>query len=488
VQPGRLQEARFVIRSRATVPVTGQAVPSVAPSYTAKYLQKTECFCFTPQTFKAEEQREFTVRFIVDPDLPPRRPVTGSRVLTRRDEASVAASDKLILAASRSPREAFLMADLYCRGAHGHVNQHGAVTYLEFQDTPLLTALGYNNREPAHANLLLVEQAGRPFPLDPDGFQPATWQQASLPTSRLPAHDASRPFHRRIDAVNFRITAGRRGVDFTAADLRLTGSGEAIVLDDLRSAAGWKGGPEAGDEGLLWRIPEGVHFLEKKGFAREFDCRDHPLVTFRWKLSNNDERARPIILRVHCADRALDYHVQVTQLDPTLVAATAEEREGIQRGTLRFTGWFTPDTTLDRELALTRSGVLVVRDILRPGPMAEGRVAGPIWHLAATGSPKAGPHWFASEGARMELVVWFEAAPGRDFGGRTFNVWNKDGQQAVFARETLHSGQPVRFVTVLVPHDRGTDAAAIAHGISIEELTDTRQRVRIGPTGDTIDF
>jgi cytochrome c oxidase assembly protein subunit 11 len=71
VQPGRLYEARFAIRSRASVPVTGQAVPSVAPSYTAKYLQKTECFCFTPQSFGPAQEREFTVRFIVDPDLPP---------------------------------------------------------------------------------------------------------------------------------------------------------------------------------------------------------------------------------------------------------------------------------------------------------------------------------------------------------------------------------------------------------------------------------
>jgi cytochrome c oxidase assembly protein subunit 11 len=71
VQPGRLQEAKFRIRSHAGVPVTGQAVPSVAPAYTAKYLQKTECFCFTPQSFAAAEEREFTVRFILDPDLPP---------------------------------------------------------------------------------------------------------------------------------------------------------------------------------------------------------------------------------------------------------------------------------------------------------------------------------------------------------------------------------------------------------------------------------
>ncbi len=70
VQPGRLHEARFRVRSNATVPVVGQAVPSVAPAYTAKYLQKTECFCFTPQHFAPAQQREFTVRFIVDPDLP----------------------------------------------------------------------------------------------------------------------------------------------------------------------------------------------------------------------------------------------------------------------------------------------------------------------------------------------------------------------------------------------------------------------------------
>ncbi len=70
LQPGRLYEAKFRIRSRATVPVTAQAVPSVAPITTSRYLQKTECFCFTPQAFGPAEEREFTVRFIVDPALP----------------------------------------------------------------------------------------------------------------------------------------------------------------------------------------------------------------------------------------------------------------------------------------------------------------------------------------------------------------------------------------------------------------------------------
>jgi cytochrome c oxidase assembly protein subunit 11 len=70
LQPGKLYEARFRIRNNSTVPVVAQAVPSVAPAETAKYLQKTECFCFTPQNFAASEEREFTVRFIVAPDLP----------------------------------------------------------------------------------------------------------------------------------------------------------------------------------------------------------------------------------------------------------------------------------------------------------------------------------------------------------------------------------------------------------------------------------
>jgi cytochrome c oxidase assembly protein subunit 11 len=70
LQPGKLYEAQFRIRSNASIPVVAQAVPSVAPSTAARYLQKTECFCFTPQEFAASEEREFTVRFIIAPDLP----------------------------------------------------------------------------------------------------------------------------------------------------------------------------------------------------------------------------------------------------------------------------------------------------------------------------------------------------------------------------------------------------------------------------------
>jgi len=70
VEPGRLYEAKFHFKNLRSQAMTGQAIPSVAPTQATRYFQKTECFCFTPQLFTALEEREMSVRFIVDPALP----------------------------------------------------------------------------------------------------------------------------------------------------------------------------------------------------------------------------------------------------------------------------------------------------------------------------------------------------------------------------------------------------------------------------------
>ncbi len=417
------------------------------------------------------------------------QPARASGVLTRRDAETTGAPDKLILAPSREPGAPFLLSDLYGRGAHAHENQQGAVTYFEFRDTPLLTALGYNNREPAHANLVLLAPDGEPFPHTPGGFAPGVWHEASLPSSRVPRHDESAPFRRRLDALTFRIAAGPTGVVFAAADLQLTGSDKpAIRLDDLRAVTGWQGDPTPGAEGLAWHVAAGVQMFGKTGFATDFDCREYPTLRFRWKLSNNDQPVRPVILRVQSGRHMLDYHAEARQLAPTLVAATVEQRDGIQRGTLRYTGWFTPDTTLCRELALTAAGVLVVRDTLVPGAAARGLVAGPLWHMAATNAPHAQGNWFNSAGGSMELLTWFAPVAARTFGTQAANLWSKDNQQTVFARQPLQVGQPVTFVSVLVPHERGTDPAAIATRIAVEWPEPGRARINIGDPGHPIEF
>jgi cytochrome c oxidase assembly protein subunit 11 len=70
VRPGQLYEAKFYAKNLRAQPVVAQAVPSIAPTHATQYFHKTECFCFTPQPFDANQARELTVRFSVDPTLP----------------------------------------------------------------------------------------------------------------------------------------------------------------------------------------------------------------------------------------------------------------------------------------------------------------------------------------------------------------------------------------------------------------------------------
>lgn len=70
IHPGKVYEVSYTAANRTEETLVAQAVPSVAPGAAATYFQKTECFCFTQQTFAPREQRDMPVRFVVDPALP----------------------------------------------------------------------------------------------------------------------------------------------------------------------------------------------------------------------------------------------------------------------------------------------------------------------------------------------------------------------------------------------------------------------------------
>lgn len=70
VEPGRLYTVSFHARNLTQRPLTGQAIPSVAPGQSARYLKKVDCFCFRSQDFAPGETRELTVQFYLDPALP----------------------------------------------------------------------------------------------------------------------------------------------------------------------------------------------------------------------------------------------------------------------------------------------------------------------------------------------------------------------------------------------------------------------------------
>jgi len=70
VHPGEIAKLAFYAENKTKHRMTVQAVPSVTPGIAAKYLKKTECFCFTQQTLNGHEAMDMPLLFHLDPDLP----------------------------------------------------------------------------------------------------------------------------------------------------------------------------------------------------------------------------------------------------------------------------------------------------------------------------------------------------------------------------------------------------------------------------------
>ena len=70
VHPGEIVKLAFYAENKTNHRMTVQAIPSVTPGIAAKYLKKTECFCFTQQTLNGHEAMDMPLLFHLDTDLP----------------------------------------------------------------------------------------------------------------------------------------------------------------------------------------------------------------------------------------------------------------------------------------------------------------------------------------------------------------------------------------------------------------------------------
>lgn len=70
VHLGELYATSFFAANRSSGTVEAQAVASYAPGQAAKYVHKTECFCFTHEIFAPHQTRQMPVKFYLDPSLP----------------------------------------------------------------------------------------------------------------------------------------------------------------------------------------------------------------------------------------------------------------------------------------------------------------------------------------------------------------------------------------------------------------------------------
>ncbi|MDX9873969.1 MAG: cytochrome c oxidase assembly protein [Spongiibacteraceae bacterium] len=70
VHPGAVGTIVYHAHNGTDRDMIAQAVPSFVPARAARYVHKTECFCFQHQPLKAGESAELPMQFIIDQDLP----------------------------------------------------------------------------------------------------------------------------------------------------------------------------------------------------------------------------------------------------------------------------------------------------------------------------------------------------------------------------------------------------------------------------------
>lgn len=70
VSPGEITRTTFFVHNRDSRVITGRAVPSISPSEAARYVKKTECFCFREQQLAGGEGKAMPMIFYIDPAIP----------------------------------------------------------------------------------------------------------------------------------------------------------------------------------------------------------------------------------------------------------------------------------------------------------------------------------------------------------------------------------------------------------------------------------
>jgi len=70
IHPGEMFRLSFYAENKTDHKMIVQAIPSITPGLAAKYLKKTECFCFAQQSLNGHEAMYMPLLFHVDKALP----------------------------------------------------------------------------------------------------------------------------------------------------------------------------------------------------------------------------------------------------------------------------------------------------------------------------------------------------------------------------------------------------------------------------------
>ena len=138
-------------------------------------------------------------------------------------------------------------------------------------------------------------------------------------------------------------------------------------------------------------------------------------------------------------------------------------------------------------------------DEFLPGKAADKLVAGPVWHVPSTprcgNSDGATADWFDAsllhypaqaraftdkygEGDKC-LFIAFDTPAGSENGIQYQPKHWKNDDYAVYSKCPLEAGKATRWLSVLAPHSKDTDAIKLSRNIKIRNLGDKGYQVNI---------
>lgn len=182
-----------------------------------------------------------------------------------------------------------------------------------------------------------------------------------------------------------------------------------------------------------------------------------------------------------------------------LTDAKAENKAGDSYGSVSYKGIWTHDSSWTRSTLLTEEGFLIVLDEFLPGKAADKLVAGPVWHVPSAprcgNSDGATADWFDAsllhypaqaraftdkygEGDKC-LFIAFDAPAGSENGIQYQPKHWKNDDYAVYSKCPLEAGKNTRWLSVLAPHSKNTDAIKLSRNIKISNLGDKGYQVNI---------
>jgi hypothetical protein len=406
--------------------------------------------------------------------------------------------DKLVLRAG-PPAAAIsmIMIDIYADGSHAHEFKRPSIGFYEVDGVPLFHNLGRRGtRSGQCGNSFWLFQSPERFP---GHLRPGEWNTMAVPVDHLFPGQA--PGTLRIsDGLDFRTFRTPKIRNARFDNLRLEGPAGVLLLDGFESPATWHRNiaarPDArletssdrtegaGSQGVALEVlgeQLATRLFERKEVrGRAFDPADYDVV----KLDFAFEGQLP-----HCNLRRLfDRWVDLGDRPlPCRVAAARAEQVGADAwGEIRFTDYLAPGATLDRTIALTREGGLVVVDSFTPTAGMRGWAAGQLWQLYEL--DRRGPDWFASasdgaypqaDGSQAErmMLVKFMGGPGVSCGSEqvrptTMHAPRADGRSrstyhTTFSRQPVMGGPFVAALAVL-PIRPGDDPEPLAARILLE--------------------